>query len=230
MTNSKAVYLRVSKEELDESKQLEGIKSKYDVKDAYIFREKQSAYQEDKQEKRVEFQRLKENIVEGWINEIYVYSIERIERNIIRLFEFFFFCEAHNVQIYSVMQNIPIKKENETPSETFLRYINVLLFGYKGQEESYTTSYRTKQAFQKKHNASFSYKGNKVGKPFCNLQGDKINLSAKKLNSLQKRIIQLINSYEEMGYKSYYKRIIDKIGIEFNLKISKSYISKLKNG
>jgi DNA invertase Pin-like site-specific DNA recombinase len=228
--SSKAIYLRVSKEDLDESKQLVGIQNKYHLIGATIYKEKISAYLDEKQELRTAFQQLKQDIIEKKITEVYIYSIERLERNIIRLFEFYFFCEAHDCKIYSVQQDIPNKKDSERPMDTFLRFVNVLLFGYKGQEESYTISYRTKEAFEKHNNNTFSYKGNKVGKRFTDLDGNTIEISAVRLNKLQKRIKELIRHYSELKYKSYYKEIIETIGQEYKIKISKAYISILKNG
>jgi len=228
--SSSAIYLRVSREDLDESKQLVAIQTKYNIQDHIIIREKLSAYQEEKQEKRVQFQELKDKILNQEVTDVYIYSVERLERNIVRLFEFFFFCEAHNCRIHSVMQDIPNKVPNETPQETFLRYVNVLLFGYKGQEESYTTSYRTKQAFEKHNNNTFSYKGNKVGKQFTDINGDKVTVTHKTLHKMQNRIKALIKEYTEKGYKSYYKEIIEIIKKEFNIQVSKAYLSVIKNG
>lgn len=228
--SSKAIYLRVSRDDLDESKQKTAILHKYKIRDYSEIKEKLSAYAEEKQELRTEFQRLKTAISNQEITDVYIYSVERLERNIIRLFEFFFFCEAHECRIHSVMQDIPNREPNETPMQTFLRYVNVLLFGYKGQEESYTISYRTKQAFEKHNNNTFSYKGNKVGKQFTSLDGDKITITAKKLNQLQTRITKLIDKYESTKTKGYYPYIIDTIEKEYNIKLSKAYISIHKNG
>lgn len=230
MTNSKAVYLRVSKKDLDEEKQLTAIKLKFVVDDAQVLREKVSAYDEIKQEKRFEFQLLKSKILSGEVNEVYIFSVERLERDIVRLFEFYFFCEAHDCKIHSVMQDIPNKVYDEKPMETFLRYINVLLFGYKGQEESYTTSYRTKSAVEIKKNNTYSYKGNKWGKPFTGLDGNKVIMEQVKLEKIQNTILKEIRKHESLGEKGYYKFIVDKIAKEYKIKISKPYISILKNG
>ena len=228
--NFRAVYLRVSRDDLDESKQFTGIQKKFNLSEFKIYKEKVSAYAEEKQESRSIFQQLKKDILEQRIHELYIYSVERLERNIIRLFEFYFFCEAHECKIFSVQQDIPNKKENEKPMDTFLRYVNVLLFGYKGQEESYTISYRTKEAFEKHNNNTFSYKGNKVGKRFTGINGKTIEIDARKLHKLQNRIRQLLLHYEELKYKSYYNEIIETISKEYKIKISKAYISVLKNG
>jgi len=228
MTSSKAVYLRVSKKDLDEEKQLTAIQSKFNLTDPVILQEKISAYDEVAQEKRTEFQQLKNLILEGEVNEVYIFSIERLERNIVRLFEFYFFCEAHNTKIYSVMQDIPNKEHEEKPMQTFMRYINVLLFGYKGQEESYTTSYRTKSARVKKNNLTYSYKGNKWGKQFKGLSGDNVEMSQKDLEGLQKLILSEISKHESIGEKGYYSKIVELVGKKYKISISKAYISLLK--
>jgi hypothetical protein len=230
MTSSKAVYLRVSRKDLDEEKQFTAINAKFDVESAIIYREKVSAYEEEAQEKRIEFQNLKKQILDGEINELYIFSVERLERNIVRLFEFYFFCEAHDCKIYSVMQDIPNKEPNEKPLNTFLRYINVLLFGYKGQEESFTTSYRTKSAVEVIKNNTYSYQGNKWGKQFKDLQGNNVSLSQSELERIQSIIKKEINKHESIGERGYYKQIQDLISKQYKITISKAYISVLKNG
>jgi len=228
MMNSKAIYLRVSRKDLDEEKQLTEIEKRFNPESALVFREKVSAYDDEKQEQRTQFQEMKRFILEGQIKEVYIFSIERLERNIVRLFEFYFFCEAHDCKIYSVMQDIPNKEFNEKPLQTFLRYVHVLLFGYKGQEESYTTSYRTKSAIVKQKCNTYSYKGNKWGKKFTNLDGDNIEITQEELEDIQKTIRKEIAKHEKLGHKSYYKYIMETIAKKYNIKISKAYISILK--
>ena len=229
--SSSAIYLRVSKEDLDESKQLTAIEERYGVSDARVFREKMSAYTEIAQEKRKEFQELKRLILEGEVNKVYIFSVERLERNIIRLFEFYFFCEAYECEIHSVQQDIPNKVPNEKPIQTFLRYVNVLLFGYKGQEESYTISYRTKSAKDNKiKDNTYSVNGKKWGKQFKDLEGTNIELDEKQLLAMQKSIISQINTYESNKRRGYYPKIIDSVASKYNVKISKAYLTGLKNG
>lgn len=229
--SSSAIYLRVSKEDLDESKQLTAIQESFNIDDPIIFREKLSAYTEIAQEKRTNFQELKKGIMNNEINKVYIFSVERLERNIIRLFEFYFFCEAHNCEIHSVQQDIPNKIDNEKPIQTFLRYVNVLLFGYKGQEESYTISYRTKSARDKKvkHN-TFSVNGNKWGKQFKDLEGNNVEINQNKLKEIQSFILSLIKKQETNNKKGYYPFIIKKVEEKYKIKISKAYLSVLKNG
>lgn len=230
MTSSSAIYLRVSRDDLTLDKQLTAIQNKFNVVDPFIIEEKISAYDEVQQEKRLDFQRLKTSISEGVITEVYIFSVERLERNIVRLFEFYFFCEAYDCKIYSVQQDIPNRKDNEKPMDTFLRYINVLLFGYKGQEESYTISYRTKSAVENHNNNTFSIKGNKWGKQFKGLDGNNIEVSLEELENIQSFILREIKKYESGGQKGYYKAIIDKVAKSHKISISKAYISVLKNG
>ena len=228
MTSSKRIYLRVSRKDLDEEKQLTAIQERFNIIDPIIIREKQSAYDEEKQEKRLDFQNLKQSILTGEVNEVYIFSVERLERDIVRLFEFFFFCEAHACKIYSVMQDIPNKVTNETPQDTFLRYINVLLFGYKGQEESYTTSYRTKSAVEITNNNTYSYHGNKWGKKFSDADGKKVEVTQDCLEKIQNTIKKDIEKYEGLKHKGYYKLIIDKVSKTYGIKLSKPYISVFK--
>jgi hypothetical protein len=128
------------------------------------------------------------------------------------------------------MQDIPNRIDNEKPMETFLRYINVLLFGYKGQEESYTISYRTKSAVENHNNNTYSIKGNKWGKQFKDLDGNNVEMNQDELENLQAFIHREIKKCENVGQKGYYKFIIDKVAYKYKISISKAYISVLKNG
>lgn len=158
------IYLRVSKEDLDESTQLpEILKAFPNLKKYKILREKISAYKEDAQKNRSEFIKLKDMISNNEVKNVYVYSLERLERNIIRLFEFYFFCEANGCRIHGALQPSLELEFEENPTGTFSRYQQVLIFGLLGENESYMTSKRTKKSVRKKNGITMSKDGNKWG-------------------------------------------------------------------
>lgn len=230
--NSKAIYVRVSRDDLNSDKQIPEIMKHFYLNPAEvtIFQEIESAYKEEKQKNRTEFQRLKDLIEAGHITEVYVFSTERLERNTERMFEFFFFAQANNCNIYSVLQKIIPKKEDDTPIEKMIRYFNILMYGFIAEDESYKTSRRTKQSFKKEGETTISYKGNVVGKRLKNDKGEYVELSADVINKIHKKIANLILWHEEKGMRQYYKLIQAEIYIKFKVKISKSLISKVKNG
>lgn len=225
---SKAIYVRVSRDDLNSDKQIPDIIKHFNLTEYELFQEIESAYKEDKQKNRLEFTRLKDVIEDGIIKDVYVFSTERFERNVERMFEFFFFCQANNCNIHSVLQNIIQKKEDEEPIEKMIRYFNVLLYGFMGEEESFKTSKRTKQSFHKVNGITYSYKGNKVGKPFTDTQGNTISLTEDELKDVQDKILELVKTYEKKGNKGYYKEIIEKIAQIYSIQVSKAYISKLR--
>ena len=227
----KVVYLRVSRDDLDESTQLPEILKAFNLneEDVLILRERISAYNEDVQKDRTEFIKLKKMVEEGVVTDVYVYSLERIERNIIRMFEFFFYCEANNCKVHGVKQpSLELPFENN-PVGTFSRYQQVLIFGLLGENESYMTSERTKKSVVRKENKiTKSYKGNKWGRSLKYPDGRKVGLD--KQEKIYTNIRISILEYERLKFKSYYDLIIKKIENDFGVKISKSYIVNIKKG
>ena len=65
---------------------------------------------------------------------------------------------------------------------------------------------------------------------FSNPQGEKVELKPEKILEMNNRIKDLAKYYKKRRNiigQFYYSYIIEKISIEFNVMISKSYISKL---
>jgi len=163
----KAIMLRVSKKELNEKTQLPVILKYFKLKkeDCIILSEKISGYNADVQEKRTEMNKLIELVETRQIKEIYVYSLERLYRNIDWLLEFYFKCRKNNVKIYSYLQPEINNIRGDTPVYQFLQLISVLISGFMGMQESFLISERTKKAFSVNEDGErISYKGNKAGK------------------------------------------------------------------
>ena len=225
----KVIYLRVSTEELDESTQLPEILKGFKLKEdnCVILRERISAYKEEAQVNRKEFIKLKSMIEREEVSDVYVYSLERLERNIIRLFEFFFYAEAHSCRVHGLLQPSLDLPFEDNPIGTFSRYQQVLMFGLLGENESYMTSKRTRKAvITKEGKLTKSYKGNKWGSSLHYETGKPVSLKVQQeiYTSIQKSILR----YEKMKYKSYYGYIIVSIKNTFKVKISKAYISKIR--
>ena len=128
------------------------------------------------------------------------------------------------------MQDIPNREDDEKPMMTFLRYVNVLLFGYKGEEESYTISYRTKSAVDtKSKKTTYSYRGNKWGKQFKDLKGENKSISQEELEKMRSFIRRKIKYFESNGEKGYFDSIIKDVAKKFGLRVSKPYLSGIKN-
>jgi len=219
----KIIYLRVSREDLDESDQLPQILNTFKLtsSDCLILRERVSAYNEKDQIKRTEFIKLKNLVEEGKVSDIYVYSLERIERNIIRTFEFFFFAEANNCRIHGVLQPSLELDFDDSPIGTFSRYNQVLIYGLLGENESYMISKRTSKAVVQGNITTSSY-GNKWGEKYRNLDGKRITVPLETIQKMHRRITFLLSK------KMMYKEIQKDIEKRFKLHISVMTISRVK--
>jgi DNA invertase Pin-like site-specific DNA recombinase len=237
----KVLYIRVSKEDEKEQNPEDQIPEilqtfKLNKEDCNIIIERGSAYSDIKQERRVLFQQIKDKIENNEIKEIYVYSLERFERNQKRMLEFYFFCEKNDCKMYSALQPylnnlLPRSVEktlDKNPIYTFVRYLMVLIYGFLAENESFFISVRTKKSFQKIKNSTYSKDGKKVGKKFVNSSGEKINLSMKKENEMYDFIVQTIMEYEKRGVVGYYPLIINKVNNLYNIVISPAYLCNIK--
>lgn len=222
---TKIIYLRVSNEDLDESDQLPPILKTFNLTESecVVLREKVSAYKEKDQWKRSEFIKLKAMVEKGDVSDIYVYSLERIERNIIRTFEFYFFCEYHGCRIHGVLQPSLELEFEDSPIGTFSRYNQVLIYGLLGENESYMISKRTSKAVVKGDVTTSSY-GNKWGAKYKDLDGKPVD-DIKTIESMRRRIL-FLSSVKKMRAKE----IKEDIAKRFKIRISDMTVSRVKNG
>lgn len=206
------IYLRVSKKELNEKTQLPVILKNFNLKEreVIILQEKISGYKEELQEKRTEMKKVLDMIEKKQITDIYVYSLERIYRNIYWLLEFYFKCQKYGIEIHSHLQPEITKINGDKPIDIFLKLISVLTSGFMGMQESYLISERTKKSFVTDEKGNkVSYKGNKLGRKTDLEEGD----------------IDII--IKESKTKSY--REIKALFEQQNKKISIGTISKILN-
>lgn len=211
----KIIYLRVSKKELNEKTQLPIILKNFDLKenDCIILYEKISGYKEEVQDNRTELKKLLELVNNGVVDAIYVYSLERIYRNIDWLLKFYFDCRVNGVEVYSYLQPEINTFKGGKPIDTFLKYQSVLVNGFMAQQESYLISERTKKSFViDKKGVKKSYKGNKLGRK----------------NKLSEEIKEQIVLWATSGDLSY-NEIIDFVKTKYKISISKATISNIIN-
>jgi len=237
----KVIYIRVSKEDEAEQNPEDQIPEilhafKLNRVECEIIIERMSAYNDEKQEKRVLFAEIKERIERQEIEEIYVYSLERFERNQKRMLEFYFFCEKNDCKIYSALQpylnNLLARSVEKTldknPIYTFVRYLMVLIYGFLAENESFFIAVRVKKSFKKIKNSTYSKEGNKVGKKFTNSSGLKINMSMKKENEMYDFIVKSIIECEKRKLSYYYPLVIEKVKKSYDVVISPAYLSNVK--
>src|SRR5579872_6469786 len=98
-----AVYLRVSTLEQDQKLQMNDINSIMHENTGYtLYSEQKSAWKENV--KRPEFERLKSDIMQGRIDHVYCWDLDRLYRNRLKLKEFFVLCKIKGVKIHSYRQ------------------------------------------------------------------------------------------------------------------------------
>jgi DNA invertase Pin-like site-specific DNA recombinase len=228
---SKAIYLRVSKEELDERTQLPEIlkKFKLPLQDVDIYVEKFSAYSDNNVEKRLEFKKLRDGIEDQIIKEVYVYALDRIHRDMMRLMEFVTLCDNNSCILYAVHQQLPRLPMNPTPADKLTRIMLIAIYGFKAEDESYMTGQRTKKCVDKSQGVTYSSQGKKWGTQFTDIKGNNITITPSKEAELRQEIKDLMQDFRDKGYKYYYDSIIEHIARKYKISISKAFLSKLNN-
>lgn len=241
------IYLRVSKEGegvQDIEAQKIKIIEKFNPKDPIVLQEKGSAYDLKNIHKRKQFRKLLLECFDGatitiealFFNEkptkkinIYVWDCERIMRNLEYSLIFLILCDLFDVTIYTYKDGKLKDNQEETPTKKMIRYMTYALQAYQGEQYSYTTGQNIRKAFVKKEGSAYSRKyGLKVGRNFTTANGDKINLSADKLALLNHNIRRMHKYYEKRNDGPYYERLMLYVQKRYGLKVSKSYVSRLR--
>lgn len=166
------IYLRVSSEEQNPENQKKdciALADKLKLKDCVVLLEKQSAFKDNI--KREVFESIRKAIKKKEINNLIVWDLDRIYRNRQRLLDFFNFCKAFEVKIFSARQKFlnDFDNINMPPGFEFLveMYRNNFLqfLGWIAEEESRKKSERVKLAVRKNNKGkTISYKGNLWGR------------------------------------------------------------------
>src|ERR1700741_1941547 len=210
-----AYYIRCSTAEQQPNLQIKDIdsicKSPHD-----IYKENESAWADNVS--RPVFNSVVDLIKKGKITDLYVWDLDRIQRNRKRLMEFFLLCKTFNCRIHSYRQKW-LEDINSIP-EPFNEIVMDLLInitGWMAQDESQKKSERVRLAVKrKKGGKAFSYKGNKWGrKPLPKQTVDRVIELHKEGKSIR-AIASIVRIYDKNNNdKLISKSAVHKIIVEF---------------
>jgi DNA invertase Pin-like site-specific DNA recombinase len=161
------IYSRVSTTEQDESSHISDIEKEFDLNlnEISIFRENVSAYNQDKIDKRYEFQKVNKLIKNKSIESIYVWDIDRIFRNRKKLVEFFELCHLHKVKVFSYRQKWLSELNNiPEPWNEIMSGLMTQILGWLAEEESNKKSERVLSKIDKSSGKTKSVYGNDWGR------------------------------------------------------------------
>lgn len=209
----KISYIRTSTSEQNPKNQLKDIKSMFEGEHE-VYEEKQSAWKDNKE--RLVFDSIKDLIKQKKVNDLYVWDLDRIYRNRLKIVEFLKFCKIYDCNVHSFRQQwleeiykIP-NPWNEIVSDML---INVM--GWMAEEESNKKSERVKSAIKKRDGQTFSKFGNKWGR-----------------KSLSKKVIGDVKDLHKKGLSI--REIADSIFYwdkhNNKKKVSKSAVHKILSG
>jgi len=158
----KVIYNRTSTDEQNPENQLKDCKSMISGQST-VFQEQISAWKDNII--RPEFNKIKNLIKNKQVTDLYVWDLDRLYRNRIKVKNFFEFCKAYNCQIHSFRQ-VWLEDIHKIPNPwneiVYDLLINVM--GWIAEDESTKKSQRVKSAIRKKRGKTYSYKGNKWGR------------------------------------------------------------------
>jgi DNA invertase Pin-like site-specific DNA recombinase len=161
---TKYAYLRTSRPEQEPELQLSDIMAFYPGKDLIIQQEQRSAWKENV--KRPIFEGIVSEIKAGKVSDLYVWDLDRIHRNRLRLKEFFQLCKMKGTKIHSVNQKwLEELHSIPAPFNDIVLELLTSIFGWIGEEESTKKGARVRMAVVKsKDGITRSYKGSKWGR------------------------------------------------------------------
>lgn len=207
----KIIYIRTSTSEQTPQLQLRDILPLV-VGEHEILVEKLSAFKENV--KRPVFNSLIELIKKNKVAHIYVWDLDRLYRNRLKLKELFQLCKVYGTTIHSYNQQwLEIINSIPPPFNDIMQDFLINIFGWLGQDESKKKSERVKLAVKKdKHGVTRSHKGTKWGrKSFPKQTID--------------RVIELANTGQSIRQIANQVTVYDKNRNE--RKISKSAVHKI---
>ena len=157
------IYIRTSTKEQSPELQLTDISNLNPPDDALILEEQQSAFKDNVVRPHLEY--LFKLISSGKVNEIYVWDLDRIYRNRLRLCEFFILCKVQRITIHSYNQKW-LEEMNSIPPpfNDIVKDLLISITGWTGEEESKKKSNRVKMAVRRTEEGTLSYKGKKWGR------------------------------------------------------------------
>jgi DNA invertase Pin-like site-specific DNA recombinase len=160
----KYVFIRTSTTEQTPDLQLNDIIKTFGLTDYFIIEEKESAYKENS--KRIEFEKLKKQISENNVSDLYVWDLDRLFRNRKKLIEFLQFCNHKKTSLFSFNQQWLQTIQNvQAPFNEIMFDLMIQVMGWLAEEDSKKKSNRVKMALKKTNdNVTVSYKGNRWGR------------------------------------------------------------------
>ena len=159
----KYVFIRTSTSDQSPTLQLDDITKTFSLTDFNIIEEIDSAFK--LKAKRVEFEKLKKQIMANRVSELYVWDLDRLHRNRKRLIEFLALCKVYCTKVYSFnqqwMQSI---QQLQPPFNEIMFDFMLSIMGWLAEDESIKKSNRVKLAIRKTNKGTISHKGNKWGR------------------------------------------------------------------
>jgi len=208
-------YIRTSTTEQTPELQLADISTLHPPVDALIIQEQQSAFKDNV--KRPEMERLYTEIKSGKVSDIFVWDLDRLFRNRLRLKEFFILCRTFKVSVHSFNQSwLDDLNKVPPPFDEIVIELLINITGWLGQEESSKKSNRVKMAVRKRNGLTLSYKGNRWGrKPFPKQTIDRV-MELHKRGMSVREISKNVNVYDKNNNsRPISKSAVHKITTEF---------------
>lgn len=238
------IYIRVSKgdpELQDLGPQLAAIKERFILgDDTKVIEDRGTAYDIQKLNRRKGFQELlnilfDKHTLKDIFNlaypsrdmNLYIWDYHRLIRNFEYNLFFGLLCDFFNVQIYSYKQG-HIKRNDETPINKFSRYILYSINAFSSEDYSYNISTNVKKTVNREGSLTVSHKGKKWGARLVDPQGNRVNIPLDTLNEINALLIKIIKQYDKKGAIIHYSQLQDIITKKYDVRISKSYITRLK--
>jgi len=162
--SKKHIHIRTSTKEQTPELQLRDILSTFQLVDYTITEEKQSAFNDKC--KRPVFESIKKLISKNKINELYVWDLDRIYRDRVKIKEFLLFCKMYKTTVFSFNQDwLQDFKKFPPPFDEVVYNLMVDVIAWQGEAESIKKSNRVKLSIVKSDtDVTKSYKGNKWGR------------------------------------------------------------------
>jgi DNA invertase Pin-like site-specific DNA recombinase len=205
------IYIRTSTAEQSPDLQLRDISTLIQLENCVIIAEQESAWKANS--KRSEFEKLCALIKTNKIDNLYIFSIDRLHRNFKRLKEFLLLCKTYNVKIISYCQNwISSVHSFPPPFNEIMTDFMIQIIGWMAETESTQKSARVKLAVRKLDNVTVSHKGKKWGRKSIS-------------NSAKEKVIQFRNEGKSIRQICELVIIYDKNNNA--KKIAKSTVHKL---
>ena len=220
----------------DLDRQVEVVLEKWKPEDIQIYKERGSAYDINKIHKRTEFLSLIRKLFNSnniTLDDIftkrkkkqdinlYIYDYSRIMRNLEWSLLFSILCTLYNVTIYSYKDGVFKVSKGMTPTEKLVKYLDLGIKAYSGEEYSYNTSVNIKKAHKVEDGISISSYGKKWGVSLRYLDHTKDNPHYADIDTMRRVEKYILESIKESSYQD----TINKVAERFSIKISKGYIN-----